>query len=612
MSKEVTIPEKYDFSGWATKNNLLCSDGRIIRENAFAHNDGRTVPLVWNHRHDDPNNVLGHAFLKNEKEGVKTYGIFNDTPSGQTAKALVDNGDITMLSIFANQLQQHADNDGISVLHGEIREVSLVLAGANPGAHIDSAIVHGDFSDEAAVIRTGENLEIFHAEEESEGEETKTEEDKAENQNAEKKEPTVAEVLDSMTEDQKKATAYLVTQALNDEGADDEDGSDDDNENSEGGNKVMKHNVFDNETAKRSNVLSHDAMKTIFEDAKRGGSLRTAFNDYMEANSLAHDGEGEEPVVTTPAGLPNEDGTYATYGMSNIDYLFPEHRALLGGAPSFVKRDTGWVTKVMNGIHHSPFAKIKSIFADITGEDARARGYTKGGLKKDEVIALLRRKTGPTTVYKKQKFDRDDLIDITEIDTVAWIKAEMRIMLDEEIARACLFGDGRSNASEDKIDENCIRPVITDDNFYAIKQTVGSVGDTDIEIATKMVDDAVSSQDTYQGSGRITAFISQPWVTKMLLLKDEIGHRMYKNLSELATAMSVDEIVKVPAAVIPAGYYGVMLDLNDYNVGADKGGNVNLFDDFDIDYNQYKYLIETRCSGALVKPYSAIVLKVAA
>ena len=613
MSRAEQILKDHDFSGWATRSNLRCSDGRTIMEDAFAHNDGKIVPLVWMHNHEDPSKVLGHGLLKKETGGMRVYGKFNNTDAGQYAKELVHSGDIADLSIYANQLQQKAISNGVAVMHGDIKEVSLVLAGANPGAHIDSEIVHGEYSEESAFIRTGEGVELYHADDESDKGNDDTKKTDEGTKKEDEGDETIADVFNTLNDKQKNAVYAIVGAALEEKDEDDKDS--DDNDDSKGGNDSMKHNAFEGGVAKRSNTLSHDDVKTIFEDAKRGGSLKMAFDDYMAANFIAHDDEpgsdsgSDEPVVT-PAGLQNEDGSYTTYGMTNLDYLFPEHRTLNGGAPDFIKRDTSWVSKVMNGVHHSPFAKIKSVFADITGEDARAKGYIKGREKKDEIIALLRRKTGPTTIYKKQKFDRDDLIDITEFDTVAWIKAEMRLMLDEEIARAILFGDGRLNESYDKIDEDCIRPVIKDADLYAIKTVVGGSGSTDVEIATDMVDKAVSAQDTYQGSGRITAFIAQSWVTKMLLLKDEIGHRMYKNVTELATAMSVDSIVKIPDAIIPTGYYGVMLDLNDYNVGADKGGAVSLFDDFDIDYNQFKYLIETRCSGALVKPYSAIVLKV--
>jgi HK97 family phage prohead protease len=588
MSKAEDILSKYDFSGWATRTNLRCSDGRTIMENAFAHNDGQIVPLVWMHDHGDPSKVLGHGLLKNEKEGVRIYGVFNNTEAGQNAKKLVHAGDVTDLSIYANQLQQKTIGDGVGVFHGDIKEVSLVLAGANPGAHIDSEIVHGDYSEEAAFICTGEGISLSHAEEKKE--DVKEEEKKEENEDE-----TIADVFETLTDKQKKAVYAIVGAAL-----EDNDDSDNDNSNdSEGGNESMKHNAFEGDNTQRSNVLSHSDMETILNQAKRNGdSLKNTYEDYISNMNLAHaDNEEEEHVP-------------ATYGIDYIDYLFPEHKALNGGAPEFIKRDTGWVSKVMAGVHHSPFAKIKSVFADIREDEARAKGYIKGNAKKDEVFSLLKRKTGPTTVYKKQKFDRDDIIDITDFDAVAWVKAEMRMMLDEEFARAYLFGDGRLGSSDDKIDETSIRPAISDDQLYTIQVEIE--GSDDTEKANDMVDKVVIGQDTYQGSGNLTAFIKQSWVTKMLLLRDEIGHRLYKNMAELATAMSVDSIVKVPDSIVPTGYYGVVLDLKDYNVGADKGGAVSLFDDFDIDYNQQKYLIEARCSGALTKPFSAIALKVAA
>lgn len=586
------ILKDHDFSGWATKANLRCTDGRTIMENAFAHNDGKIVPLVWMHNHDDPSKVLGHGLLKSERAGMRVYGKFNNTEAGIYAKELVHAGDIEDLSIYANQLQQRATNDGIAVMHGDIKEVSLVLAGANPGAHIDSEIVHGEASDESAFICSGEGLDLSHAEEEPKKEEPKKEEGGKPVAEETKKEETVQEVFDTLNEKQKTAVYAIIGAALEDAGVSDEDDDNDD----EGGNESMKHNAFEGENVNRGNTLSHADVQSIVADAKRCGSLKAAYEDYIMTRNIAHaDDKGDTPHVP------------ATYGIDYIDYLFPEARAINGGAPEFIKRNDGWVSKVMDGVHHTPFAKIKSVFADITTEDARAKGYMKGNRKKEEVFGLLKRKTGPTTVYKKQKFDRDDVIDITDFDVVAWIKAEMRMMLNEEFARAYLFGDGRLPSSDDKIDENCIRPAITDDSLYTIAVTVE--GANDGEKAEDMIDKIVIGQDDYQGSGNLKAFIKQSWITKMLLIRDEIGHRLYKNISELATAMSVNEIVKVPDSIVTDGFYGIVLDLSDYNVGADKGGAVSLFDDFDIDYNQLKYLIESRCSGALVKPYSAIALK---
>ena len=572
---------KFDFSGWATKNNLRCSDGRTIIKDAFKDNDGQTVPLVWNHQHNDSMNVLGHALLENRDEGVYAYCTFNETESGQNAKLLVEHGDICALSIFANQLKQQGGN----VIHGAIREVSLVLAGANPGAFIDSVISHGEESGEEAIIYTGEDISLEHAdyvpkkeekpEEEKTDEKTEPEESEKEKESKESEdEKTVQDIIDSMTEEQKNVMYAIVGQAI-------EDTKKLNTEDNEGGNETMKHNVFENEKENENeNALSHDAIRTIIKDGKRLGSLRESF--------LAHSEE---------------------YGITNIDWLFPEAKTI-NNSPEFVKRTPdAWVDVVMNGVHHTPFSRIKSMFADITADEARAKGYTKGGRKVEEVFGLIKRTTEPTTIYKKQKLDHDDIVDITDFDVVAWLKTEMRGMLDEEIARAIVFGDKRTTLSPDKIDETKIRPICSDDNFYTIKKTV-TVGENE-EIGHAIIKTAVRAQDEYQGSGNLTFFTAPATVTEMLLLEDKQGHRLYKDVNELALALNVNKIVKVPASVIPDGLYGVIVDLKDYNVGADKGGSVNMFDDFDIDYNQQKYLIETRCSGALTKPYSAIALKVA-
>lgn len=579
--------DKYDFSGWATRANLKCSDGRIIRPDAFKHNDGQTVPLVWNHQHNDPNEVLGHALLENRTEGVYAYCKFNDTESGKTAKLLVEHGDVDQLSIYANQLKQQGPN----VMHGNIRELSLVLAGANPGAFIDSIIMHGEESDEEAIIYTGENISLYHAESEEDEHADEDEkkddslqhaeqkdEQKGEASMAENKEKTVAEVFDTLNEEQKTVVYALIGQALEDAGAGEDD------EDSEGGNDNMKHNVFDNEDT-MENVLTHDAMDTIISDAKRYGSLKESF--------LAHAG---------------------TYGIDNIEYLFPEAKSL-NTPPDFIKREMGWVQKVMNGVHHTPFSRIKSMFADITEDEARAKGYIKGKLKKEEVFSLLKRTTTPTTIYKKQKLDRDDVVDITDFDVVAWLKSEMRMMLDEEIARAILVGDGRLSSSDDKINEQNIRPIWTDEDLYTIKSliTVPAGGNE----AEEFIDQSVRAMKDYKGSGSPVAFMTESMLTECLLLKDTNKHRLYKNADEVATAMRVSSIVTVPVMEGLKRTSGsdtfdlkaIIVNLNDYNVGADKGGAVNMFDDFDIDYNQQKYLIETRCSGALIKPYSAIVLE---
>lgn len=568
----------YDFSGWATRNNLRCSDGRTILEGAFAHNDGRTVPLVWMHNYDDPSKVLGHALLKNEKEGVRAYCKFNNTDAANYAKELVHNGDIKDLSIYANQLQQRANGNGLSVYHGDIKEVSLVLAGANPGAHIDSEIIHGEYSDESAFIRTGEGIFLSHSNDDGDDKP-----DSKADGDDKKDDETIADVFSTLTEKQKNAVYAVVEMALEEKKDSD---NDDDNKN-KGGNDSMKHNVFDQDTKDNDNVLSHSDMENIFKDAKRNGRLSEAFEDFIKH-------------------ADSDTGATASYGIQNIDYLFPDAQSVTG-APEFIKRDNGWVNKVMNGVHHTPFSRLKSVFADITKDEARAKGYVKGNRKIEEVFSLLKRTTSPTTVYKKQKADRDDILDIKDFNVVAWIKAEMRLMLDEEFARAYLFGDGRLASDDDKIDEQHIRPIITDDKLYTIPTEI--VGATLSEIAANIIDDAVRAQDDYQGSGNIVAYIKREIVTEMLLLKNKDGERMYKNLTDLATAMSVEEIVKVPNSIVPKDYYGVLVDLDDYNVGADDGGAVELFDDFDIDYNQFKYLIEARCSGALTKPYSAIALK---
>lgn len=572
--------ESYDFSGWATRNNLKCSDGRTILKDAFKHNDGQTVPLVWNHQHNDPLNVLGHAYLKNCAEGVYAYGKFNDTEAGQNAKLLVQHGDVNQLSIYANQLKQQ----GGSVLHGSIREVSLVLAGANPGAFIDSVIQHGDGSDEEAVIYTGEDISLYHSDDNKEEKETID--------MANEQERTVADVFDEMTDEQKTVVYALIGQALEDAGVEDDDEDYEDYEDDDEGDDDMKHNVFDTDEMQNENVLSHSDMEMIIADGKRYGSLKESF--------LAHAGD---------------DATVA-YGIENIDYLFPE-ATNLNRTPEFIKRDTGWVSKVMSGVHHTPFSRIKSQFADITADAARAKGYIKGNLKKEEVFSLLKRITTPTTIYKKQKLDRDDIVDIKDFDVIAWLKAEMRLMLDEEIARAILIGDGRLGSDEDKINESNIRPIVSDEELFTIQAPVKvAAGATDADKAKTFINTVIKSRKDYKGSGTPTLFTTEDVITDILLLEDQIGHKLYKSVAEVATALRVKEIVTVEVMEGVKGknggdLMGIIVNLNDYNVGADKGGAVNMFDDFDIDYNAQKYLIETRCSGALVKPFSAIALELA-
>ena len=563
--------DKFDFSGWATKVNLKCSDGRTIMKDAFKDNDGKSVPLVWNHQHNDPTNVLGHALLQNRDEGVYAYCTFNDSEAGKTGKLLVQHGDVCALSIWANQLKQNLNN----VVHGNIREVSLVLAGANPGAFIDSIIMHGQESDEEAIIYTGEDIVISHGDDK---EDKKVEETEKKIETG--KEETVADVFNTLSEKQKNVVYAIIGQALEEgEGSDDE-------EEYEGG-KEMKHNIFDQTEEKQDDVLSHDAMNTIISDGKRFGSLKESF--------LAHADE---------------------YGIKQIDYLFPEVKSL-NNPPEFIKRETGWVSTVMNGVHRTPFSRIKSSFADITADEARAKGYIKGNLKKEEVFTLLKRSTTPTTIYKKQKLDRDDIIDITDFDVVTWLKSEMRMMLDEEIARAILIGDGRLSSSDDKINEQNIRPIVNDSELYTVRVSVTVAANaTSDDKAKAMIRAAVKARKNYKGSGNPTFFTTEDWLTDALLLEDTMGHRLYKNESDVAAAMRVSNIVTVPVmegAKGPDGgdLIGIIVNLNDYNVGADKGGAINMFDDFDIDYNQQKYLIETRCSGALTKPYSALVLELA-
>lgn len=579
-----------DFSGWATRNDLLCGDGRVIKKDAFKGNDGKKVSLVWNHQHDDPNAVLGHAFLENRDEGVYAYGYFNDSESGRTANELVHNGDVSSLSIWANKLKQNKLPNGCrEVIHGEIRELSLVLAGANPGAYIDCVMAHSEDSDEETVteLYAGYNENIMiHSAYKAEDNKKATKEDtkvaeEIKTKTPEDGEETIADVLETFDEKQKKVLYALVGMAYEDAGASD----DDDDEDSEGGNVTMKHNVFDQEDQYQENVLSHAEMETIISDAKRFGSLKDSF--------LAH---AEE------------------YGIDQIDYLFPEAKAL-NNPPEFIKRDMDWVSTVMNGVHHTPFSRIKSVFANITEDDARAKGYMKGNLKKEEVFSLLKRTTTPCTIYKKQKLDRDDVIDITDFDVVAWLKSEMRMMLDEEIARAILIGDGRLASSDDKINEQNIRPIATDSELYTIQQKVSVASNaTSDDKAKAMIKAAVKARKNYKGSGNPTFYTTEDWLTDALLLEDAQGHRLYKNDSEVASAMRVSKIVTVPVMEGAKGLgggdlIGLIVNLNDYNVGADKGGAVNMFDDFDIDYNQQKYLIETRCSGALTKPYSAIALE---
>lgn len=583
---------EYDFSGWATRNNIRCSDGRTILKDAFKHNDGQIVPLVWNHDHNDPLNVLGHALLENRDEGVYAYCTFNDTDAGRNAKALVEHGDVTALSIYANQLKQQGPN----VLHGAIREVSLVLAGANPGAFIDSIIRHGEESDEEAIIYTGEELVLEHACGGATLKKKKKEMEHSQNaivndKNLDEvkdnftppsgnKERTVQDVFDTLNEEQKTVVYALIGQAL--------DNSNQNENNEKEGNDNMKHNVFDQDQKEKENVLTHADMETIISEGKRYGSLKDSF--------LAHT---------------------AQYGIDHIDYLFPDAKNVTN-QPDFIKRDDSYVQKVLRGVHHTPFSRIKSTHANITADEARAKGYIKGHLKKEEVFTLLKRTTTPTTIYKKQKMDRDDIIDITDFDVVAYIKAEMRMMLDEEIARAILVGDGRSTSSDDKIPETNIRPIAKDEDLYTIKAPVAVAKDaTEDAIAKAFIRTVIKSRKEYKGSGSPTLFTTEDMLTNCLLLEDNNGRIIYDSVDKLATTLRVKEIVPVEVMEgvtrtvssknLPL--MAILVNLNDYYVGADKGGAINMFDDFDIDYNQEKYLIETRISGALVKPYSAIAFE---
>lgn len=595
---------KYDFHGWATRNDLKCSDGRVIRRDAFKGCDGKIVPLVWNHRHDDPSNVLGHALLKNQEDGVYAYCTFNESEAGKAAKLLVEHGDISALSIFANQLKQ----EGSNVLHGDIKEVSLVLAGANPGASICNVVRHGEMVEDEADIYTGEDFILEHnsmdglTEEQlaalkgpkgpkgdigpqgPKGDSLKEEDKMASN------EETVRDVFETLTEKQKTVVYALIGQAL-------EDANDNDEED---GGENMKHNVFDN-VDPETTMIHADDMQAILADARRTGSMREAVENFAQdrgcdSNSLFH----------------------ADYGIENVGYLFSDDHSVTN-EPIFVSRNMDWVSKLMNNIRHTPFSRIKSLFANITEDDARAKGYIKGNLKKEEVFTLLKRSTSPTTVYKKQKMDRDDVVDIVDLDVVAWIKKEMRIMLDEEIARAILVGDGRVSSSDDKIDPIHIRPIWTDDDFYTIKQTV-SVASSDNEstIAKNFIKQCIKARKNYKGSGNPTLYTTEDMLTDMLLLEDTTGRVIYESAAKLATTLRVKEIVTVPVMENLTRtddgskvhtLLGIIVNPNDYTIGADKGGAVNMFDDFDIDYNQQKYLIETRCSGALTLPYSAIAVE---
>ena len=659
--------DKFDFSGWATRANLKCSDGRTIMKDAFKHNDGQTVPLIWNHKHGDPNEVLGHALLENREEGVYAYCKFNETPNGKTAKLLVQHGDVDRLSIYANQLKQQ----GPYVMHGNIRELSLVLAGANPGAFIENVVMaHGEdtyeLEDEARIF-TNEFISLYHSEDEEDVEEydeindeegenemgnnINNESEAIEHSDKKKKgcgsakgkpvehsadtaaktngnddsEETVADVFNTLSEKQKTVVYAMIGQALEEAGADMEGGEDDDMKHaddseetvadvfntlsekqktvvyamigqaledakSEGGNENMKHNVFDQEEVMNENVLSHSEMVGIIDEARSTkGSLRDI--------CLAH-------------------------GIEDIDVMFPDHKTLTG-EPEFIKRSDDWVAKVLSGVHTTPFARIKTIFADITAEEARAKGYQKGKLKIEEVFRLLKRVTNPTTVYKKQKLDRDDVLDITDFNILPWLKKELRMMLNEEMARAFLIGDGRDPVgdADNKINEECIRPIWKMEDLFTVKYAIdAATATTGEDRARAFITATVKSRQQYKGSGNPAMFMPEDLLTECLLLEDKNGRVIYETEDKLRARLRVSEIIPVPVMEGDAikrtdddgnkfELAGLYVNLKDYNVGTDKGGEVNFFDDFDIDYNQMKYLMETRCSATLTKPYSAVAIE---
>lgn len=584
---------KCDFEGWVTRNDVVCGDGLIIRENAFAHNDRQTVPLVYNHDHNSIDNVLGYCELENRREGVWGRAFLNDTESGNIAKKIVQHGDVGAFSVYAGSIKKKGNN----VVNGDIKEVSLVLAGCNPGAHIKYVdMAHGEGAEHEEMIFTfiddpedngnDETIEHSGVKSESIANVAKEENNMAE----ETKEPTngqsVKEVfkgaMNKLTEDEQNAVYAVLGLALKENETEGSNSTDEGKEESE-----MKHNVFENEEEEK-NFISHEAEGIIIGDAKRYGTLKESVIQHSEE-----------------------------YGIDGIEWLFPEVHNM-NTQPEFIKRDTTWVDDVFNGAHKVPWTRIKSVFADITEDDARAKGYLKGNYKKEEVFSLLKRTTQPCTIYKKQKMDRDDVIDITDFDVISWIKTEMRLMLNEEIARAILLGDGRLASSDDKIDENCIRPIYKDEAFYSIKNLVEFAQDDTAAIKTKKtIDSIIRSRKFYKGSGNPTLFTTEDFVTDCLLLEDGIGHKLYKSVSEVATALRVSKIVTVEVMEgvsrvdngVTKDLIGIIVNMKDYSVGSDKGGSVNMFEDFDIDFNQQKYLIETRCSGSLTKPFSAIVVE---
>lgn len=563
--------QKWDFSGWATRNDLHCSDGRTIRKDAFKDCDGKIVPIFWNHQHDSVDNVLGHGMLENRDEGVYFYGAFNEDEEGQKAKKRVQHGDIRSLSIMANQLRQV----GGDVIHGVIREVSLVPAGANPGAFIDIVMSHGEEVGDAMILGYDEaiSLHFYHADDEEDKKDEKESDDEKDSGE------TLEDVINSMTEKQRNTMFGLIGKALEEK-----------DEKLEEGDPDMKKNIFDRTNGQNtSGVLMHsdgtlvtvDEVATIFKDAKRLGSLRDAVLEH---------------------------------GIDQIDYLFPDDRTLTT-QPTFIQRDMGWVSDIMSSVHHTPFARVKSVFADITEDDARAKGYIKGKMKKEEFFSLIKRRTEPTTVYKKQKMDRDDMIDITDFDVAAWLKTEMRMMLNEELARAYLIGDGRLASSDEHINDQNIRPVAFDDDLFTIHADIEVTSSaSDDEKAKALIRGIIKNRKLYRGSGNPVMYTTEDALTDMLLLEDTLGHALYADEAALARKLRVRKIVTVPVMEGVTGKNGnpliaVVVNMGDYNVGADRGGAVNMFDDFDIDYNQQKYLIETRCSGALTVPYSAMAFE---
>ena len=608
--------EKYDFSGWATKANLKCSDGRTIMKDAFKHNDGQTVPLVWNHQHNDPNNILGHALLENKEEGVYAYCTFNDTESGRAAKQLVQHGDISALSIYANQLQEKMSH----VLHGNIREVSLVLAGANPGASIQTMYIeHGDDVTELdeAVIFTGENIELSHAAM-SEGEESNDKKAEKDNAGDKKESPksedeeTIADVFNTLNEKQKTVVYAMIGQAL------ESSGNDSDENDSEGGNKEMKHNVFDNEETRQDGVLTHADQEEIIRLAKSNGGC-----------TLKH---AIETFASSKEGLSH--GFVDSNGADDIDSLFPDYKDVKTGAPELIERDLTWVDQVMRGVHKSPISRIRTKFADARSAELRAKGYKKKGDEKtiSGNITLINRTTDPQTVYRKDSMHRDDIIDITDFDVVNYQYTVMRHNLEEELALAIMIGDGREEDDPDKISEKHIRSIYHDDELYTIHADVdiakakaelqgtntgASFGDNYI-YAEAIISASLYAREKYKGQGNLEFYCTPHLLNVMLLARDLNGRRIYDSKADLAAALNVkaihtveqfEGVTRTTADSKQKKLLGLFVNLSDYHVGSTKGGEITRFSDFDIDFNQYKYLIETRLSGAMVNLYSAIALE---